>query len=348
MLGLIGSLPAMVIEKIETRRLPAAFLFITAVAFAFWVFNVLLLLSGRLIPVLKHSWLRYSISILVSVLLLALVFKKVMPKPVGPPPEVIAQIAKSKIPTNEEIARFRIRKPKPLFFPIIQAQSLNLIVIILLELFLLRNRKLQMENENNQLRLANLQAKNSQLIQQLHPHFLFNSLNSLKSLIRKSPDLAENYLLKMADLLRYSSASSERNMVGLGEEMHIAQNYLFMQQVRFGPALIFDINVDEALINSSSVPVFSIQLLLENAIKHNVVTVQQPLKISVSGNTSDNAVCVSNNLQPKKNLYGNAGIGLQNLAERYELIGQPPPVITHGEGTFKVTIKVMKNESSDC
>lgn len=347
MLGLIGSLPAMVIEKIETRRLPAAFLFITAIAFAFWIFNVLLLLSGKLVPVFRHSWLRHSISILVSVLLLALIFKRVMPKPVGPPPELMIQNEKSKFPANEEVALFKKRKPKLLFFPIIQAQSLNLIVIILLELFQLRNRKQQMENENNRLRLANLQARNSQLIQQLHPHFLFNSLNSLKSLIRRSPDLAEDYLLKMADLLRYSSSSPDRNVVSLREEVHIAQNYLFMQQVRFGAALAFEINTDEALLNNSSVPVFSIQLLIENAIKHNVVTVQQPLKIIITGNTPDNTVSVSNNFQPKENRNGNAGIGLQNLAERYKLIGQPPPVVTKSEGVFRVTIKVMQNESSD-
>jgi two-component system, LytTR family, sensor kinase len=269
-----------------------------------------------------------------------------MPQPVGPPPNMVTQGQNPSTFSPVNNIRFERTKLKPLFFPIMQAQSLNFVVIILLELFLLRNRKQQMENENNQLRMANLQAKNSQLIQQLHPHFLFNSLNSLKTLIRKSPDRAEDYLLKMADLLRYSSKSADKNIVKLKEELNIAKNYLQMQQVRFGETLFFSINVDEELIANGSVPVFSIQLLLENAIKHNIVTMQQPLEISITGDTTQHIIRVSNNLQEKETVFGKAGIGLQNLAERYKLIGLPPPEITKNGGYFSVSIKVLQNESS--
>lgn len=233
---------------------------------------------------------------------------------------------------------------RPFLFPLIQAQSINIIIIFLMELLLLRTRKEEIENENNLLRVANLEAKNSQLKQQLHPHFLFNSLNTLKSLIKRSPDEAEEYLLKLSGLLRYSTDSVTKVLVPLREELELCADYLALQQVRFGDSLRFRINIPEEIMNKK-VPVYSIQLLAENAIKHNITTNSQPLYIEIKGDIQQNTVTVVNNLQLKGNTGDNPGLGLSNLSERYKLMGIDGVAIEKSATNFSVTIKVINDES---
>ncbi|MBI3235053.1 MAG: histidine kinase, partial [Bacteroidetes bacterium] len=231
--------------------------------------------------------------------------------------------------------------------PLVQSFSINLFVIILTEIAILRDRKQKIETENTILRLANLEARHSQLKQQLHPHFLFNSLNILNSLIRKNPAQAEEYLVKLSELLRFTIYSNKQATVSLARELELSINYLNMQKVRFNEALDVSIDVDPVMQQDGYVPVYSIQLLIENAIKHNILTAQKPLHISITGDIKMNSVTVANNIQSKLTVEDESGVGLSNLAERYRLLGNKPINIVKDAKKFSVIINVLENENSN-
>ena len=195
--------------------------------------------------------------------------------------------------------------------------------------------------------MANLEAKHSQLKQQLQPHFLFNSLNVLKSLIKRFPEQAEDYLEKLSEFLRFSINANMQTLIPLKEELELVTNYLHMQQVRFGNALIFNIDIPSSFQQGGKVPVYSLQLLAENAIKHNVLTTASPLYIFITAKEENKTITVSNNLQPKPVMEETNGVGLANLSERYKLLGNYDIVITRTDNEFTVAIKVLENESSN-
>jgi two-component system LytT family sensor kinase len=196
---------------------------------------------------------------------------------------------------------------------------------------------------------------NLQLMQQVQPHFLFNSLSALKSLIGHSPEQAGEYLVRLSGFLRASMSSHAMSVVLVGRELDLCVDYLDMQQIRFGEALQYSIDVPAAVRERSYVPVFSLQLLIENAIKHNVLTRERPLSIRVM--STDGVIRVVNNLQKKPGGMpagagdggaGEAGgTGLTNLRERYRALTGDPVLVEEGEHEFSVTIKVFDYEGSD-
>jgi len=234
-----------------------------------------------------------------------------------------------------------------LFFPLTQAMSINFIIFILTELILLRETKNKVAIENEQLKLANLEAKNSQLQQQLHPHFLFNSLTTLNSLISRSPEQAKDYLEKLADLLRFSTNNSQQALILLREEVELCTDYLNMQKVRFGNALDFKINISVALQEMCKVPIYSLQQLAENAIKHNILTRELPLLIEINVIKNGNWIEIKNNLQPKAIPAESNGVGLANLSERYQLLSGEDIIIKKNDVEFSVSIKMLCNESNN-
>jgi sensor histidine kinase YesM len=223
--------------------------------------------------------------------------------------------------------------------------SINTIILIVLNLVLLHEKKARIELEYAQLKIKNAEAANQQLKQQIHPHFLFNALNTLNILINKQPEQAEDYLVKLSDFLRTTISLDNINTVKLGEELKLCLNYLEMQKMRFGKALQFIVNIQEDVQNSGFVPVFSLQLLLENAIKHNAFTDETPLSISII-NKGDRII-VSNNIKLKSTSEISTGRGLVNLAERYKILSGDEILIDEHNNTFSVSIKVLQNDYSN-
>jgi two-component system, LytTR family, sensor kinase len=222
---------------------------------------------------------------------------------------------------------------------------LNTIVLVIGDLVLLRQKKSTMEIENAGLKLKNAEATNQQLKQQIHPHFLFNSLSTLKTLIKKDPEGAEDYLVKLSDFLRASLLSATPNTVRLAEELKLCNNYLEMQKMRFGNALQYMISIPAEVSETVSVPVFSLLVLLENAIKHNKLTQEEPLHIKVD--FAEGWIITSNNLQARASSAASMGLGLGNLAERYRILsGDEVKIINDGK-TFSVSIKTLPDEDSD-
>jgi sensor histidine kinase YesM len=235
--------------------------------------------------------------------------------------------------------------PAHLHIVFILGLVLNSVVLIIQDLIILKDRKSKVELENAELKLKNVEATNQQLKQQIHPHFLFNSLSTLKTLIKKSPVQAEDYLSKLSDFLRAALSSTTPNTVNLGEEIQLCHNYLDMQKMRFGQSLNYTISIPAAILTSESVPVFSILPLLENAIKHNKFTNELPLYITV---TYENGwLTVSNNLSPKESPEHSTGLGLENLSERYRILSGDKIMVSNDGKTFSVSIKTLNDENSN-
>ena len=219
----------------------------------------------------------------------------------------------------------------------------NTVVLIISESILLKNKRIMVELENAQLKIKNTESYYGQLKQQVHPHFLFNSLNTLKTLIKKDPDIAENYLVMLSDFLRSSISSTKEDTVILKEEVKLCRNYIEMQKIRFGNALQYSVNIPDDVLETGFVPIFSIQALIENAIKHNSLTIENPLKINVSYNLG--YITVLNNCRKKITTDTSTRIGLRNLAERYKILSEEDILITKTEKEFCVKIKVLANEN---
>jgi two-component system, LytTR family, sensor kinase len=240
-----------------------------------------------------------------------------------------------------------------LHFHIIIFLAVDTVILILQDLVVTREKNAEIELENSRLRMRNVEAMNLQLMQQVQPHFLFNSLSALKSLIGHSPEQASEYLVRLSGFLRASMSSHAMSVVLVGRELELCVDYLDMQRIRFGEALRYSIDVPAAVREGSYVPVFSLQLLIENAIKHNVLTRERPLSIRVM--YTDGVIRVVNNLQKKPGgtTAGDGGAGeaggtgLTNLRERYRALTGDPVLVEEREHEFSVTIKVFDYEGSD-
>ena len=140
--------------------------------------------------------------------------------------------------------------------------SINTVVIIIQDLVLLLEKKTIIESENIQLKIKNIEAANQRLKQQLQPHFLFNSLNVLKTLIKKQPDDAETYLKRLSDFLRASVSFDNVNTVKFEDELKLSMDYLEMQKIRFGNAIQFEISIPDE-VKAGIIPIFSFNYFLK-------------------------------------------------------------------------------------
>jgi ligand-binding sensor domain-containing protein len=153
---------------------------------------------------------------------------------------------------------------------------------------------------------------------QVNPHFLFNSLNTLASLIEEDQGTAIDYTVHLSDLYRKILTLRNKDLVPLGEEIEILRAYIYIQQSRFGSALRVNINIPQALLTTKQIVPLSLQLLVENAIKHNVVSKDSPLIINITAN--DDEISVANTLMPKYSKEKGSGLGLINIYKRYRLL----------------------------
>lgn len=153
---------------------------------------------------------------------------------------------------------------------------------------------------------------------QVNPHFLFNSLNTLASLIEEDGDIAVKYTVHLSDLYRNMLSYRDKDLILLSEEWEILQNYLYIQQSRFGNALRLNAYVPKYLMETKKVVPLALQLLVENAIKHNVVSKAAPLTITIEAD--EETITIRNPLQLKMSKEKGAGLGLVNIRKRYSLL----------------------------
>lgn len=200
-----------------------------------------------------------------------------------------------------------------------------------------RNKRIQIEKEK--LKQEHLAAQYEALKQKLNPHFLFNSLNSLKSVAASNPEKTEPFIISLSNVYRYLLSHQENKLVRLSDEIEFIINYIFLLKIRFENTILIDLKVDDAA-GESLIPPLTIQLLLENAVKHNIATSRKPLTI-VIWNNGHNSLTVSNSLQEKAAGADSTNTGLHNLNQRYELFGFDGIEIRKAEGCFTVTVPLI-------
>ena len=175
------------------------------------------------------------------------------------------------------------------------------------------------------------------LLQQLQPHFLFNALSTLKSLISENPTKAEDYTVRLSEFLRYSIQAKNNEVVLLADSIKFTEDYVELQKVRFGDSFDCKIDIPEVELQKK-VPIYAVQTLVENAIKHNAFNDKYPLFIQIL--MDGRRLKVINNLIPKK-VKTNSGTGLENLNQRYQMIGNVEIEVIKTEQHFMVFINLL-------
>jgi len=184
-------------------------------------------------------------------------------------------------------------------------------------------------------------AKFESLKNQIDPHFLFNSLNVLSSLIEENPDNAQKFTTSLSKIYRYVLEQKDKELVSVEEELSFAKTYMNLLKMRFENSITYELPNDFGNAEARVVPL-SLQLLLENTIKHNVVSEQKPLHITIF--IENNYLIIQNNLQKKEVLQDRQGVGLQNIVNRYALISERKVLIEETQEMFRVKIPILTKQ----
>lgn len=182
-----------------------------------------------------------------------------------------------------------------------------------------------------------IKAQYESLKNQVNPHFLFNSLNALTNLVYDSPDKAVKFIKQLSEVYRYVLETREKEIVPLSEELRFLESYLFLQQIRFGDKLQVEIHMEGI---ASGVAPLALQMLIENAIKHNEVSEDNPLHIKVYSDKS--SIVVENNKQKKTVLKEDSpGLGLENIRRRYAFLNSAEMSVEDTPEKFIVRLPIL-------
>lgn len=192
----------------------------------------------------------------------------------------------------------------------------SIMIAVVIRLILLMRESRNKDLINEQLNSAYLKAQLQLLQEQLNPHFLFNTLSSLSAIVRENPGLAQNYILHLSKIFRYTLARSGNNMVSLEKELEHLKSYIQLVKMRLENAFQIHINISEDCINKQILHL-SLQPLVENAVKHNKAALSNPLTVEIY--EEGKWLIIRNNLQPSISEAEGTGLGLTNLNERYKL-----------------------------
>ena len=191
-----------------------------------------------------------------------------------------------------------------------------------------------------QLNIAKAQAELEALKNQIDPHFIFNSLNTLSFLIVKDPVNAKLFNDTLAKVYRYILSNKDKDLVLLKEEIEFIHNYFYLLKIRFRNAVNMEIEINDVTAEDFLIPPISLQALIENAIKHNDFSDKAPLKIQVS--VSSNYIVVKNAIHLKTHTVPSSKIGLNNLSNRYKLITNKHVIVENSINFFSVKLPVLK------
>ncbi|PZU25752.1 MAG: histidine kinase, partial [Chryseobacterium sp.] len=192
----------------------------------------------------------------------------------------------------------------------------SIMIAVVIRLILLMRESRNKDLINEQLNSAYLKAQLQLLQEQLNPHFLFNTLSSLSAIVRENPNLAQNYILHLSKIFRYTLVRSGNNMVSLEKELEHLKSYIQMVEMRLENAFQIHINISKDCINKQILHL-SLQPLVENAVKHNKAALSNPLTVEIY--EEGKWLIIRNNLQPSISEAEGTGLGLTNLNERYKL-----------------------------
>lgn len=217
----------------------------------------------------------------------------------------------------------------------------NVILVIILEgwIFFIEGAKSSKRSRELEGQVTELRFE--MLKKQIDSHFLFNSLNVLSGLIEKDAELAQDFIDEFSRLYRYVLESIDKRVVTVEDEINFARSYLYLQRMRYGEGLEFKVDLPSELLNGY-LPPLSLQVVLENACKHNTVSINDPLVISITGN--EGRLIVQNNIQPKISHSRGTRTGQSNLLKRYQMIGDMEPTFNVGTDNYTATLPIIFEE----
>jgi hypothetical protein len=236
---------------------------------------------------------------------------------------------------------WKITSPVPIQF-YIKDEIVRNLIILLVSFFIVRFYVKATENQmlkeaNSDLQNQHLNSQLTALMNQINPHFFFNTLNTLSGLVQENPEKSEVFIDKLSQVFRYILNMQENSQVSLAEEIRFAQDYAFLLKVRFEEKLIINFNLDPD--NRTRVPSLCTQLLIENVIKHNRMNNQFPVSIWLTEENGCLKVC--NTYYPQNSEYS-FGLGLKNLNRRSELLSGKPILIDKTEDMFCVLVPLIQ------
>lgn len=220
----------------------------------------------------------------------------------------------------------------------INLSSMVVIVMLISRLLevLINNQQVAIENER--LRNENLQNQFNALKSQLDPHFLFNSLNTVMELIEEDKNLAKGFVARLSEVFRYMLNHSDKRLISLRDEIKFTRDYVYLLQLRHSQ---LSLNIELAEDHFAwQVPPLAVQLLIENAVKHNEISKTRPLEINIR--QLGDLLEISNPINEKRTPADGAGMGLKNLVERYRIIAGKEVLIDRQDQVFKVVIPLIK------
>ena len=228
------------------------------------------------------------------------------------------------------------------FFAFIAFTVMAVLIFTLIYEILFLNKERELDTKIvEELDKERMEAELDVLNNELDPHFIFNSLNTLNHLIITSPDTAYVFNSRLAQVYKYVLMNKNKELVSLFKELEFIESYFFLLQIRYENKLIFEFDAKDAEIRKIMMPPCSLQTVVENAIKHNEFSVEDPLKIKLSLNGE--YLKVSNNKKPKPYLVDSTSTGLRNLSSRYMLVCNRNIVIENKEFHFLVKLPLISN-----
>lgn len=213
------------------------------------------------------------------------------------------------------------------------------ITVVDLSLFLLKKWRFSLA-ELERFKKENAESQFESLRAQVNPHFLFNSLNTLSALIFQDQQKAESFVRELSDVYRYILENKDRELVTLKKELEIIKSYIYLIILRFEQNLTVDMEIDPKL-DELMIPPLTLQMLVENATKHNVISKKKPLNVKIY--SDDEFIVVSNNLQKKEITSYSSKLGLANISSRYGFLTDKKVEIIENTNEFQVKIPLIKS-----
>jgi two-component system, LytTR family, sensor kinase len=193
--------------------------------------------------------------------------------------------------------------------------------------------------DSEKLEKENTTARFTALKNQISPHFLFNNLSVLSSLVESQPGKSSEFIQQLSLVYRYILEQAELHQIGLKEEIRFLETYTYLLKTRFKDKVHINIDLTRDSLEQYSIIPLTLQLLIENAVKHNRMSSKNPLSINIS--ISGNMLVVSNPLQPRNLIEGTTGLGLKNIINRYKLLVDKQVVVEKSEAFFTVKIPLI-------
>lgn len=310
-IAIYGVLPFFVFKIIEPKEVLILTLGLAINTFLAWVILINLKIK---FPSLNNIWLflaSYGVNILIRLILLTF------------------------------LAPFDFAKPpiddKYFVYPVATSFALNAVIIVIMNSIFYSYKNADTQRQLQEIKLQHSEAQKLVLLQQMQPHFLFNALSNLKSLIKENAGSAQDYVVKLSEFLRYSVEAHQTEVVSLKKELDFTEDYIDLQKVRFDNAFTYDVDIPNEVMQYQ-LPVLALQTLVENIFKHNYFTEKKPLHFTIT--YKPNEITVWNRKSSVK-LTERSSTGLNNLNKRYELIFHKSISIKDADEEFIVIIPLL-------